>query len=171
MTDAVTVEQALEQTRQATELATRLAGALNEARALLIQVLAIDPAELEAPIGKELKDKDIERSRELDRQTLEQQYAVARMTTRLSMWKVEDLEGKVHLLEERLASKAEECDEAAQLLTQLTTSAMNLRADVARHQRALDALEELKPTDFQGRDDYHQALVRILLDHRNDQEA
>lgn len=30
----------------------------------------------------------------------------------------------------------------------------------------LDAIGALVPTDFEGRDDYHQALIRILMDNR-----
>lgn len=60
----------------------------------------------------------------------------------------------------------------------LAREVLGLRAEIeecrrgmARQLEALGELGQLAPTDYQGRDDYHQAVVRILLDLRNDKEA
>lgn len=69
---------------------------LDEAHALLIWVLGITSEELETPILKERGD--LERARKLPRRHLEEKYVLARMATRLSMRKVEDLEAEVKRL-------------------------------------------------------------------------
>ncbi|WP_416139038.1 hypothetical protein ACM26W_01125 [Halomonas sp. HK25] len=99
LTPPVTVEQALEQTRQATELAT----ALDEARELLTRVMAIAPEELDPPIRKE--PADYAAARQMERQELEQRYALARLTARLSIRKVHDLEGEIERLEYYLGKR------------------------------------------------------------------
>lgn len=99
MTTDITVEMALDQATRATDLATKLAGALEEARALLIQVLAIEPHELEPPILKE--QGELAQARKMDRKLLEEKYVLARMATRLSMRKVHELEGEVERLNYR----------------------------------------------------------------------
>ena len=98
MTDTVTVEMALEQSKRSSDMALQLAEALDEARVLLIQVLGVAPGELEPPILKE--QGDLAQAKAMSRKVLEEKYALSRMTARLSMKKAGELEGERDALAE-----------------------------------------------------------------------
>lgn len=69
---------------------------LDEAHALLVWVLGITLDELEPPILKEMGD--VQHARQMDRKMLEEKYALARMTARLSLHKAHQLEAEVERL-------------------------------------------------------------------------
>lgn len=112
MPENITVEMAMAQANRATELADQLAKALDEARELVIHALGVKDDELKPPILKERGD--LERARKMDRRLLEEKYALARMATRLSMRKAEDLEAEKAALTEELEHTQGQRDTAIQ---------------------------------------------------------
>lgn len=69
---------------------------LDEAHALLVWVLGITLDELEPPILKEMGD--VQNARQMDRKMLEEKYALARMTARLSLHKAHHQEAQAERL-------------------------------------------------------------------------
>lgn len=155
---------------------TALRESLDEARAVLVNAMAIDPAELETPIRKE--HRDYHAAQQMERKDLEQRYALARMTARLSMAKAADLEQQLAqlqdaarrqsgLLERRerdldIAQQqtdraiaqgqelAAQLDEAQGLVIQLTASAFNLRNRCKALEAGLPAPREVRRTGDQS---------------------
>lgn len=155
---------------------TALRESLDEARAALVNAMAIDPAELEPPIRKE--HRDYHAAQQMERKDLEQRYALARMTTRLSMAKAADLEQQLAQLQdaarrqsgllerkerdldtaqqqtERAIAQGQELaaqlDEAQGLVIQLTASAFNLRNRCKELEAALPAPREVRRTGDQS---------------------
>lgn len=155
---------------------TSLRESLDEARAVLIHAMAIDPAELEPPIRKE--HRDYHAAQQMERKDLEQRYALARMTARLSMAKAADLEQQLAQLQEAgrrqsglLERKerdletaqqqtdraiatgqqlAEQLDEAQALAMQMTATAVNLRNRCKELEAALPVPREVRRTGDQS---------------------
>ncbi len=155
---------------------TALRESLDEARAVLVNAMAIDPAELEPPIRKE--HRDYHAAQQMERKDLEQRYALARMTARLSMAKAADLEQQLAQLQDAARRQsgllerkerdldtaqqqtdraivqgqelAAQPDEAQGLVIQLTASAFNLRNRCKELEAALPAPREVRRTGDQS---------------------
>lgn len=174
---ALELERTLEQmeAEEGQEI-TALRESLEEARAVLVNAMAIDPAELEPPIRKE--HRDYHAAQQMERKDLEQRYALARMTARLSMAKAADLEKQLAQLQDAARRQsvllerkerdldtaqqqtdraitqgqdlAAQLDEAQGLVIQLTASAFNLRNRCKELEAALPAPREVRRTGDQS---------------------
>ncbi|WP_046079966.1 hypothetical protein [Halomonas sp. HG01] len=137
---------AAEQMSQAGDLAETLDAALT----MLVWSLDFTPEELEPPLLKEMGD--VQHARQMDRKMLEEKYALARMTARLSLHKAHQLEAerdalanRVNFLNRQNSAQAEQMDELEDQVSQM--SARVVEGDVERDKlavRAREAEEELQ---------------------------
>ncbi|QFT84457.1 hypothetical protein FIU88_05620 [Halomonas sp. THAF12] len=117
---------------------------LDEAHALLIWMMGILPEELEPPLLKEMGD--VLHARQMGRKMLEEKYALARMTARMSLHKAHQLESerdalanRVDFLNRQNSAQAEQMDEMEDQVSQM--SARVVEGDVERDKLAVRARE------------------------------